>query len=398
MRKRHLANLGPRVEFMREFGTSGLFNMACEEDDAPAKNWAGVVIEDCPGYKNLDGEAVLEKRQRGWGCWHCPVSCGGIMKESNGEYKWGASAHKPEYETLAMFGTNLLNDNLDAVIKANDICNRYGLDTISAGACIAFTIECYENGLLTREDTDGLEMTWGNHQAIIAMTEKLGRREGFGDIIADGVKKAAERIGKGSEKYAMHIGGQEVPAHDSRGGPVFAMGYGAEPTPARHTQGGEGPFPEGTLPEMDFDRRGFKGRGGFHLIGACITQAYNAAGICMITLGDGYGHFDQLIEAFQVITGWDITREEIIETGERIDAMRQAFNVREGIKTPWPYPERMLGIPPKKTGPRQGITLKTEEMFGEYYQAIDWDARTGKPSRDRLVELGLEDVAQELYK
>jgi aldehyde:ferredoxin oxidoreductase len=297
-----------------------------------------------------------------------------------------------------MFGSNLLNDNLESVIKANDICNRYGLDTISAGACIAFTIECYENGLLTREDTDGLEMTWGNHQAIITMTEKLGSREGFGDIIADGVKRAAEKIGKGSERYAMHIGGQEIPAHDSRGGPAFAIAYGGEPAPGRHTQNGEGPFPEGTIPEPDFDRNGYQGRGEFHKTGVCITQAYNAAGICMITFGDGYGTYDQFIEAFRVITGWDITREEIIKTGERINAIRQAFNVREGIQTPWQYPDRMLGIPPKQTGPRKGITLKMEEMFGEYYQLMDWDARTGKPSRNRLVELGLEDVADELYK
>ncbi len=117
-----------------------------------------------------------------------------------------------------MFGSNLLNDNLDSIIKLNDICNRYGLDTISAGACIAFAIECYENGIITKKDTGGLEMKWGDHKAIVAMTEKLGKREGFGDILADGVKIAAKKIGKGSEKYAMHIGGQEVPAHDSRGG------------------------------------------------------------------------------------------------------------------------------------------------------------------------------------
>ena len=121
------------------------------------------------------------------------------------------------------------NNDLASIIKANDICNRYGLDTISAGAGIAFTLECYEKGIITKKDTDGIEMKWGDAKAIIAMTEKLAKREGFGDIIADGVKKAAERIGKGSEKYAIHIGGQEYPAHDSRGGLNFAIGYGAEP-------------------------------------------------------------------------------------------------------------------------------------------------------------------------
>jgi aldehyde:ferredoxin oxidoreductase len=388
MRRKHLASMGPRTPFMRDFGTAGLFDMACESDDAPCKNWAGVAVVDYPKYKNLDGEAVLKKRQRGYGCWHCPVACGGIMKPSSGgDYEYSAETHKPEYETLAMLGSNLLNDNLDSVIKLNDICNRYGLDTISAGACVAFATECYENGIITKKDTDGIELAWGDHKAIVAMTEKIGKREGLGALLADGVKVAAEKIGKGAEKYAMHIGGQEVPAHDSRGGMNFATGYDSEPTPARHTQNGQGPYPEGTRPETSP-----------HKEGANICQAYNAAGICMIVLGDGYGHFDQLIEAFRVITGWDFTREEMLRTGERIDAMRQAFNVREGIKTPWKYPDRMLGIPPKQVGPRKGITLKKEDLFKQYYQDMDWDTRTGKPSQKRLVDLGLADVAKALYK
>lgn len=396
MRKKHLANMGPNVKFMRKFGTPFLFNMACETDDAPAKNWAGVASIDIPTYPKLGAENVEPQQVRNYACWHCPIGCGGIMREGTGEYKYTAEAHKPEYETLAMFGVNCLNDNLASIIKANDICNRYGLDTISAGASIAFTIECYENGLITKDDADGLEMTWGNHKNIITMTEKLAKREGFGDVIADGVKKAAERIGKGSEKYAMHIGGQEVPAHDSRGGPHFAIGYGTEPTPARHTQGGEGPLPPGSLPE--YNHQSLKGRGKPHKHGANLTAAYNAAGICMIVIGDGYGHIDQFVEALQTVTGWDIDMDEIIKTGHRIVTMRQAFNVREGLKTPWKFPDRMMGIPPKKEGPRAGITLNADDLFNEYYQELDWDVKTGKPSQKVLLELDLDDVAKELYK
>jgi aldehyde:ferredoxin oxidoreductase len=395
MRRKHLQNMNPRHEFVGRYGTSFLFNMSCESDDAPCKNWGGAAVVDFPDYKDISGDPVREQQEKKYACWHCPIGCGGIMKAGTGDYKYGADAHKPEYETLAMFGCNLLNNNLASIIKANDICNRYGLDTISTGASIAFTIECYENGILTKEDTDGLEMTWGNHKSIIAMTEKLAKREGFGDIIADGVKKAAAKIGKGSEKYAMHIGGQEVPAHDSRGGPGFAIGYGSEPTPARHTQSGEGPLPEGSLPR--FDMGSFKGRGVPHKIGANISVAYNAAGICMIVIGDGYMHYDQLLEAFQTITGWDITREEMLKTGERIDTIRQAFNIREGMKLPWAFPDRMMGIPPKTEGPRAGITLNKDDLFNEYFQAMSWDTKTGKPGKERLIELGLEDVAKELW-
>jgi len=395
MRKKHMANLGPRFEFISAFGTSGLFNMSCESDDAPCKNWGGVAVIDFPNYKDISGEPVFAYQERKYGCWRCPIACGGIMKAGTGDYKYAAGAHKPEYETLAMLGSNLLNDHLESIIMANDICNRYGLDTISAGACIAFAIECYENGILTKSDTDGLEMTWGNHKSIIAMLEKLAKREGFGDILADGVQKAAEKIGKGSQKYAMHVQGQEIPAHDSRGGANFAIAYGAEPTPGRHTQGAEGPFPDDVMP--DFDRNSYKGRGEPHKYGSDFTQVYNAAGICMIVFGDGYGSGDYLIEALRVITGWDLTKEELFKTGERIDNIRQAFNIREGLAPPWKYPDRMLGVPPKTAGPRAGISMTEDDLYNEYYAARDWDRKTGKPSKKKLLELGLDDVAKELW-
>lgn len=395
MRRRHLKKLGPRAEFMSKFGTAGLFSISVETDDAPAKNWAGVAVVDFPEYKKLIGEEVIVRLHRKYGCWHCPIACGGHMKAGDGEYKYIEGVHKPEYETLAMFGSNCLNSSLESIVKLNDICNRYGLDTISAGACIAFTIECFENGILTVKDTDGLEMTWGNHKAIVAMTEKIARRAGFGSILADGVKRAAEKIGKDSEKFAMHVGGQEFPAHDTRGDPGFAIAYGAEPTPGRHTQSGEFPHPEGALPK--YDRTSFRGRGVPHKIGSMIYHVMNASGCCMIVYGDGLDHFDQFIESLRVITGWDITREEIIKTGERINNIRQSFNVREGIKSPFSYPDRMLGIPPKQVGPRAGITMDKNEIFKEYFEAMDWDLNTGKPSKVKLLELGLDDVANELW-
>jgi aldehyde:ferredoxin oxidoreductase len=395
MRKRHVQNKNPRSEMIGAFGTSFLFNMSAESDDAPCKNWDGVAVIDFPKYKDISGEPVKSQQVRKYGCWHCPIGCGGIMKaNTTGEFTYDEHAHKPEYETLAMYGSNLLNNDLISIIKANDICNRYGLDTISAGACIAFVLECYEKGIITKKDT-GIEMKWGDPKAIIAMTEKMAKREGFGDILADGVKIAAEKVGKGSEKYAIHIGGQEYPAHDSRDGLNFAIGYGANPTPGRHTQGGEGPLPQGALPQYDF--RSLKGRGVPHKQGIGITSAYNAAGICMIVIGDAYVHINDLVEAFQKVTGWDITLEELIKTGARIETMKQAFNVREGIKTPWKHHDRMLGKPPKKVGPRAGATLDEDELSKEYYEAIGWDTKTGKPSKKALLDLGLDDVAKVLW-
>ncbi len=395
MRKRHLAALGGHVTLLREIGTPGIYNRCCQIDDAPAKNWAGVAFIDLPTHTNCGGDKVIVQQERRYGCWRCPIACGGHMKAGTGEYKYPAGAHKPEYETMAMFGSNCLNDNLDSIVLAGDICNRYGLDTISAGGSIAFTIECYESGIITRRDTDGLEMTWGNHRSIIAMTEKLAHREGFGDVIADGVKKAAERIGKGSERYAMHVGGQEFGAHDPRGGWGMAIGYGADPTPGRHTQGGTGIPPGVDVPQADRSR--LAGQGPAHKMGTNFNHATNAAGMCNFVVG-GFTHIDHLMEAFRMVTGWDMTFDEMVKTGERITNMRQAFNVREGIKTPFHFPDRMLGIPPKTVGPRAGTSMKEADIFNQYLELMDWDINTGKPSLLKLRELGLDDVAEVIYK
>ncbi len=394
LRRDQTANLGGHVVGLRDSGTPGIFNMCCKMDDAPTKNWAGVAEIDMPTYERLGADYVVPLQERRYGCWKCPVACGGHMKASTdkSEYQWEGTAHKPEYETLAMFGSNLLNDNLDSVIKLNDLCNRYGVDTISAGACIAFTLECYDRGLITREDTDGLEMTWGNHPAIVEMTEKMCLRQGFGNVIADGVKLAAERIGKGAEKYAMHIGGQEFAAHDSRGGMAFSISYGADPTPGRHTQGGEG-HPKGVMPE--YDRQSYKDRGKPHAIGNNFNHVINSIGSCVFIVG-GFPEIGSWVEGLRTLSGWDITLEELITTGERINQMREAFNIREGVTLPFTYPDRMMGKPPKKVGPRAGITLNEHDLFDDYFKAMAWD-KHGKPSRERLESLGLGAAAGVLY-
>jgi aldehyde:ferredoxin oxidoreductase len=395
MRKKHLSQLTGHIDLLREYGTPGIFALCAEKDDAPTKNWAGVAVIDLPDYRDIGGDHVLERQARKYACWRCPIACGGHMKEGAGEYKYGKEAHKPEYETLAMFGSNCLNTNLESIIKVNDICNRSGLDTISAGAAIAFAIECYENGIIAKAETDGIEMTWGNHKSIVAMTEKMAKREGFGDVLADGVKAAAEKIGKGADRFAMHIQGQEIPAHDPKVGLQWAIAYGMDATPARHCQGGEGPLPPGVTPE--YDRSTLKGRGLPHKIGKSFTHAFNAAGACMFVVGalpDG----EAFVESLRVITGWDVTMEDILKTGERIVNIRHAFNIREGLNArEFKIPDRIMGRPPKEVGPKAGVSLDEDAMYNEYLTAMDWDMKTTRPSKKKLQELGLDDVAQMLW-
>ena len=211
--------------------------MSAETGDAPVKNWAGVGCVDFPiGSKSwkISDDEVLRYQKKRYQCSLCPLGCGGEMSVDEPGYKLEFT-HKPEYETLTSFGTLTLCDDLPTIFKANDMCNRAGLDTISAGSTVAFAIECFENGILTAKDTDGLELRWGDSAAIIALLEKIIAREGIGDVLADGARVAARKIGKGAERYAMEVGGQEVPMHDPRLDPGFGVVYQAEPTPGRHT-------------------------------------------------------------------------------------------------------------------------------------------------------------------
>jgi aldehyde:ferredoxin oxidoreductase len=235
------------LERWHKYGTSGMTANSAHSGDTPVRNWGGVGVVDVPDVKQLDGDTVLAKVTRAFGCWHCPVACKASIQEGTGEYKYAAGSRRPEYETLASFGVMCGQANEEAINKANDICNRAGLDTISAGTVVAFAIECFENGVLTAKDTGGIDLRWGDHHAMIAMTEKLAQNEGVGAILAQGVKVAAERIGRGADKFAVHAGGQEFGMHDPKlagfGGWTSSARYQMDATPGRHTQGfGPGSF------------------------------------------------------------------------------------------------------------------------------------------------------------
>ncbi len=395
LRRKYIGKLKePFVSLFKDTGTPGITADSAHSGDSPVKNWGGVGIIDFPNAKLISDDSVINLQSKKYACWRCPFGCGGHMKAGT-KYQYEAGAHKPEYETLCMFGTNCLNDDIESIIKVNDICNRYGLDTISAGATISFAIECYENGIITKKDTDGIEMTWGNHKSIVAMTEKLAKGEGFGAILANGVKVAAEKIGKGSEKYAIHIHGQELPAHDPKLGYHFATTYRLDPTPARHTQGSEGTAPPGLL--SNFDTESFSGRGEVHKAGSNFNHTMNSSGMCMFMYMSLHT-VDVVTNFMSAITGWDVTTDELLKAGERISNVRHAFNLREGLNPlQFKVPDRSLGIPAQKEGPLTGVTVDEDTMIKEYLAVMDWDAKTTKPSKKKLQELGLEDIAGDLW-
>jgi aldehyde:ferredoxin oxidoreductase len=296
--------------------------------------------------------------------------------------------HKPEYETLCMFGTNLLNDDLASIVKVNEICNNLGLDTISVGAVIGYVVECYENGLLGKEQTDGLEMTWGNAEAIVTMTDKIGRREGCGDMLADGIRVAWEKLGRVGTEYAIHVDGEEVPAHDPRYTPGLATTYLLTATPGRHTQGGELLEPVG-FRFPDKDKYEYTGWADTHQKLVASMEVCNAAGLCM------FGYLSYPIQAIpeqlMAVTGWDFDMEEMYRVGMRIYTMRHAFNLREGINPlTRNVPGRLVGDPPLAEGNIRGVTVDYKTMIKEFLELAGWDLRTTIPSARSLRELGME--------
>jgi len=393
-RTKHLAQLAGDVERFRNFGTCSGMNQLTQIGDAPVRNWKGTAL-DFTSAAAISDQRVIDLQERRYGCWRCPVACGGHMKPGTGQYNYPAQVHKPEYETLAAFGSMCLNDNLESIIKVNDICNRYGLDTISAGSIIAFAIECYENGLITNKDTDGIELRWGNHKAIVDMTEKLAKRQGFGGVLADGVKRAADQIGKGAEEFAVHIHGEEVPMHDPKRYMNYAISY-VDATPARHTQGNYSTKPAGGLEFPAYDRKSAAGRGAANKMGSDLMHAISCAGLCMF----GYGFMDAsaLTDFINLTTGWDYSIDDLLKVGERVASIRQAFNAREGVSTfDFKVPGRVAGNPPPEAGPTAGRSVEFDTLLKDYFTVRGWDVNTGIPTKNKLLELGLDDVAKTLW-
>jgi aldehyde:ferredoxin oxidoreductase len=387
----------PLAGYFRTYGTTGGTAGSALSGDSPVKNWGGAGTADFPPAMELLGDNFNKRMQKHYACWHCPIACGAESKESeNPEYPYPARTHRAEYETACAFGTLSLNADVDFLQYANHLCNLYGLDTIAAGAVISFGVECFENGLITKEDTDGIDLRWSNPAASVAMLHKIAKREGFGDILADGVKKAAERIGPRSQPFAIHIAGEELAMHDPKFQPEYHTTYKLDPTPARHTQYDPGARAQWGVPATQREKGVGSGRAAHHKGAAEYMHVVNATGMCMfITMAAPNNRIPEWINA---TTGWDTTNEELLKAGERIANLRMAFEVREGGNpAKREVPGRLLGSPPLKEGPFKDFTLDWKTQEKEFLEACDWDLETTKPSRRKLEELGLKDVADVLY-
>ena len=290
----------------------------------------------------------------------------------------------------------VINEDLDAIIEINEMCNRAGIDTISTGGTVAYAIECFENGLIDAETTGGLELTWGNINAIIKLVDMIIKREGFGDTLADGVRAAVKKIGPESEKYAMHAGGQELPMHDSRNDPGWALTYQIEPTPGRHTiasyvdadlRSGKEQFPEVKRMVKAAKTKQSK-KVSITTATSIYTQIINGCGVCIF--GPDTIHYP-IVDFLNAVTGWDLTADDYFKTGKRILNLRKAFNIREGVtRADSKLPPRAVGIPPLTDGPLKGISVDVDSLGKDLYDLLGWDPGTGGPTSETLKEMELD--------
>ncbi len=379
---------GPTAEILKglgAFGTGSNTAGAGLSGDSPVKNWGGVGLADM-GEGPITSLATFsydaKYNTNKYACASCPLGCGAHYEVKDG--KWPVrKTDRPEYETIAAFGSMALNGDIESIIKCNDICNRYGLDTISVGATVVWAIECYENGIITEEET-GMPLTWGNAASIVAMTRAIAEQTGFGKILALGSAKAAERMGKGAQ-FLQTVRGIELPMHDSRLSPGLARTYQCDPTPGRHVKGGLG------LPEMMAPpdvRYAYEGKGPMDVGATCRTEVLNASGLCLLGADMGMSP-DIPAKLISAATGWDLNQEDLMRIGKRILNMRHMFNIREGLR---PFgellPKRSVGEPPLAAGPLAGVTVDYRKLAEGFFDAMGWDRETGMPTRESLVDLG----------
>ena len=339
-------------------------------------------------------------------CYACPIQCKQVC--SGGKYDIDPIYGGPEYETSGAFGPNMLVDDIEVIAKANELCNKYTLDTIDTGMSIAFAMECFENGIITQEDTDGIELRFGNGDAALSMIHKIAHREGFGAVLAEGSHRAAKRIGKGAERFALTVKKQGLPMHEPRGKNNMALAYATSPTGADHLEAAHDmPFEEGRWAVPDQhpigilkgvparDLSPYKAR--WFVQNQHVYSLLNTLSMCFFTVGPARLYrLNQIVDMIEGATGWETSLYELMQTGERTTTLARMVNVREGIdRKDDVLPDRFFE--PLETGPLTGVKLdrdQFERALDYYYEMMGWDIVTGRPREARLYQLNIMDLSQ----
>ena len=378
------------TQVYREMGTASFVDMSIMWGNMPNGYWSEPRFEEAT---NLSGVSMMESiLTRPVPCYGCLVACGRKVTLKDTPYDVEV-VDGPEYETVATLGSMLLVDDLPAVAYAGHLCNRHGLDTITAGSAISLAYLLYERGFLTADDTGGLPLKWGDIETAHTLLEMIAHREGFGDVLAEGCQRIGARYGAGD--LALHVNGLEPAAHDPRALSGMALVYATSPRGACHLQGEMYSIDMGlTIPEVGIFPGGrFKTRGKAKVVVRAQDwrTLYNSAIMCVFVNPTA----PVLVRLLSAATGWSSDIVWWQRTGERIFNLKRAFNNRLGVRRGNDrLPERMLI--PMSNGSR-GRTPRMDKLLEEYYGERDWDWRTGRPSREKLVSLGLPEIAEDLW-
>ena len=373
----------PDVPARRAFGTPGTAAVTYRNGVLPVMNFSRSTFEGIQGLMPETVKAALYVHDES--CFGCPLPCGKMGLIKDGPYK-GMVLPGPEYETIGLLGSNCGIGDIRVVAQANYLCNEYGLDTISTGSVIAFAIECYQRGLITKRDTDGLELKFGDAEILMVLIEKIARREGFGNLLAEGTKRASEIIGQDSDRFAMHSKGQDFAAYEPRALVGMGLLYATATPGANHSFGPTLTAECMGLKDMLTHRE--KGR-----LNRTEQNKYCLQDSMIYCSFSRFGMDDmQRLRFTNAVTGWNYSNEEAITIADRIYTLERLFNVREGFsKQDDSLPWRCLNEP-MPDGPAQGNTVPLERMLTDYYRERGWNEQTGIPETETIARLGLTDL------
>jgi aldehyde:ferredoxin oxidoreductase len=374
------------------YGTDMVLDLVNIKGGLPTRNWQS---GSCNYTDDINGMAINDKVLTGRkACFGCPIACGRQSEVKTGKY--ACKGEGPEYESVGAFGPMCDNNNLEAITYAHILCNEYGLDTVSAGSTIGFAMECFEKGILTLKDTDGLALSFGDADAMIEMIDRIARRKGLGDLLAEGTRRAARKLGQGSEHFAMQVKGLELPAYDCRATKITGLGFATANRGGDHvTAYVQGPtFLD--IPFLIVEESTIEDAQKENPAEAKVVKdmedaltVFDAVGACKF-MGMALMAED-VVPVIAQATGWDFSVEEFRTAGERIFNLARIFNCREGVtRKDDTLPDRLLKEP-MTDGPAAGLVVDLEPLLDAYYRFRGWDDQ-GRPTLKTLQRLNLEDL------
>ena len=370
------------IQEWRKYGTPYIVGPMNELGIFPTRNFQTGVLE---GYDRVAKEVEMEYTVKHETCHLCPVACTPVCEVKSGEYA-GYRCRGPEYEHVYAYGGACGNTNYESIIAAVSLSDELGLDVISTGACIGFAMELHERGLLPKELVGELDLRFGNHRAVVQLVRMIGMREGLGDLLAEGVVRAAEKIGGEALRYAMHVKGMELPGYDPRGAKAMGLGYATSPRGGCHHTG----YAPQELFDPSFDRITPKGKAELTKRNQDTTVMVDSTGLCAFPYQLAVIKMEQVASLLYYATGIEefSSVDRLMLIGERIFNLERLFNVREGFTAKDDtLPERLLKEPMPE-GASKGQVVELDEMLSEYYRIRGWD-ENGVPTEEKLRELGL---------